>query len=131
MSARILNWNKDRLELKTELMRNAYLTGALLVFPYALYHLVPGRYVALAWVGVALGYYVWSLVAKNRKYRWMGHATLLLTTGYVAVVGTRGLEPVYRIVSFLVLGTVLLIVSLSFTRWQSRARAKSAEPPGG
>lgn len=130
VSARILNWQKDRLELKTELMRNAYLVGAFLVFPYALYHLVPGRHVGLAWVGLALGYYMLNLMVQNRKYRWMGHATLLLTTCYVVIVGTRRLEPIYRIASFLVLGTVLLIVSLTFTRWRARQRAKSAEPPG-
>ncbi len=128
-SARILNWQRDRLELKTELMRNAYLVGAFLVFPYALYHLVPGMHVGLAWVGLALVYYLLNLVVQNRKYRWMGHATLLLATCYLVVVGTRRFEPVYRIVSFLVLGTVLLIVSLSFTRWRARQRAKSAEPP--
>jgi uncharacterized membrane protein len=131
VSARILNWQRDRLELKTELMRNAYLVGAFLVLPYALYHLVPGRYIGLAWVGLALAYYVLNLAVHNRKYRWMGHATLLLTTCYLAVVATRQFEPLYRIVSFLVLGTVLLIVSLSFTRWRSRQRAKPGEPPGG
>ena len=102
-SARILNWQRDRLELKTELMRNAYLIGAFLVLPYALYHLVPGKYIGLAWVGLALVYYVLNLVVQNRKYRWMGHATLLMTACYLAVVGTRQFEPVYRIVSFLAL----------------------------
>jgi uncharacterized membrane protein len=131
VSARILNWQKDRLELKTELMRNAYLVGAFLVFPYALYHLVPGRHVGIAWVSLALGYYVLNLIVQNRKYRWMGHVTLLLTTCYLVIVGTRRFEPFYRIASFLVLGTVLLIVSLSFTRWRARQRAKSAESPEG
>jgi uncharacterized membrane protein len=130
VSARLLNWQRNRLELKTELMRNAYLVGAFLVFPYALYHLVPGKHVGLAWVGLALVYYVLNFIVRNRKYRWMGHATLLLTTCYLMIVGTRQFEPVYRIASFLVLGTVLLMVSLSFTRWRSRQRTKSAEPPG-
>ncbi len=130
VSARLLNWQRDRLELKTELMRNAYLVGAFLVFPYALYHFVPGKHVGLAWVGLALVYYALNLIVQNRKYRWMGHATLLLTTCYLVIVGTQRFEPVYRIVSFLVLGTVLLIVSLSFTRWRSRQRAKSTPPPG-
>lgn len=129
VSARLLNWQRDRLELKTELMRNAYLVGAFLVFPYALYHFVPGKHVGLAWVGLALVYYALNLIVQNRKYRWMGHATLLLTTCYLVIVGTQRFEPVYRIVSFLVLGTVLLIVSLSFTRWRSRQRAKATPPP--
>ena len=51
-----------------------------------------------------------------------GTHTLLLTTLYQLVVGISRFEPVYRIVSFLVLGTVLLIVSLSFTRWRARQR---------
>ena len=71
-SARILRWQKDRLELKTELMRNAYLTSAFVVFPYALYHLVPRVWVAVSWVGLALFYYLMNLLTESRKYRWLG-----------------------------------------------------------
>lgn len=126
-SARILNWQRDRLELKTELMRNAYLFSAFIVFPYALYHLMPGRYVGLAWVGLASAYYLLNLVVHNQKYRWMGHATLLMTMFYQIVIGIKRLDPVYRIVSFLALGTVLLIVSLSFTWWRSRQRRERSQ----
>jgi hypothetical protein len=116
VSARLLNWQQSRLELKTGLMRNAYLLVAWLVFPYALAHLVPAGYTALAWVALALGYYALNLIVRNQKYRWMGHTTLLLTACYILIVGTRKFEPVYRVLSFLVLGTVLLVVSLVFTR---------------
>ncbi len=124
LTARILSWKKARLELKTELMRNAYLASAFVVFPYALYHLVPRGYVSLSWVAVAVAYYVMNLIVRNPKYRWMGHLTLLLTVLYVVVVGLTQLAPTYRIVSFLVLGSVLLVVSLIFT--QVRARRKQA-----
>jgi hypothetical protein len=123
LSARILNWQKDRLELKTELMRNAYLLSAFVVFPYALYHLVPAGYVGLAWVGLALLYYLMNFIVRSQKYRWMGHVTLLLTTFYLLIVGSSRFEPVYRVLSFLVLGTVLLVVSLLFTRLRKRAQA--------
>jgi len=123
VSARILNWQKDRLELKTELMRNAYLLAAFLVFPYALFHLVPGGYVGLSWIGLALFYYLMNFIVRNRKFRWMGHVTLLLTTLYLLVVGTSRFGPVYRVLSFLVLGTVMLVVSLVFTRVRRRQRA--------
>lgn len=116
VSARILHWQQRRLDLRTELMRNAYLVSAFIVFPYALYHLVPPSYVGLAWVGLASGYYGLSLVIRNQKYRWMGHATLLLSLVYVVVVGTRQFEPIYRVLSFLALGAVLLLVSRTFTR---------------
>jgi hypothetical protein len=120
VTARLLGWKQQRLELKTGLMRNAYLIVAFLVFPYALYHLVPGAWVGLAWVGMALLYYVIAAVLHNRKYRWMAHATLLLTALYLAIVGISRLEPLFRNLSFLVLGAVLVIVSLVFTRLRMR-----------
>ncbi|MDO8543977.1 MAG: DUF2339 domain-containing protein [Opitutaceae bacterium] len=124
ISARLLNWQKHRLELKTELMRNAYLLSAFVVLPYALYHLLAGHYVALAWVGLALFYYILNLIVRNQKHRWMGHATLLLTALYLMIIGSRQFDPVYRVISFLVLGTVLLIVSFSFTRLRLRQRGR-------
>lgn len=129
-SARILNWQKDRLELTTEMMRNAYLLSAFAVFPYAAYHLVPGEYVSLSWVGIAGFYYLMNALVRAPKYRWMGHLTLLLTVGYVVIIGIAKLEPAYRIISFLVLGTVLLIVSLIFTRVRARKRDGGDGGPG-
>ena len=125
LTARILNWKKERLELKTELMRNAYLASAFVVFPYALYHLVPRAFVSVAWVGIAVAYYLMNLIIRNPKYRWMGHLTLLLTVLYLIVVGVTQLAPGYRIVSFLVLGTVLLAVSLVFTQVRVRRKRES------
>ncbi len=131
LTARILNWKSERLELRTGLMRNAYLACAFVVFPYALYHLVPRVYVSVSWIGVAVVYYLMNLVVRNVKYRWMGHLTLLLTVLYVVVVGVTQLAPTYRIISFLVLGTVLLAVSLVFTKarggWRGGSRAGPAE----
>ena len=127
LTARILNWQSERLELKTDLMRNAYLACAFVVFPYALYHLVPRAFVSVAWVGVALAYYAMNLIVRNVKYRWMGHLTLLLTVLYVIVAAVTQLTPGYRIVSFLVLGTVLVVVSLIFTRVRGRWRAGSSD----
>ncbi|MEX2043889.1 MAG: hypothetical protein WD941_00955 [Opitutus sp.] len=127
LTARLLNWQKDRLELRTEVMRNAYLAGAFAIFPYALHHLVAPRFVALSWIGLAVLYYGLNLIVQNRKYRWMAHATLGLTTAYLALAGGSRFEPVYRIASFLALGTVLLAVSLAFTRARSRQKAAQAQ----
>ena len=129
VSARILNWQQRRLELRTEMMRNAYLASAWAVFPYALYHLVPRGYVILSWVGIAVFYYLMHLVIQNQKYRWMGHLTLLLTVAYVLVIGIIQLDPTYRIVSFLVLGIALVTVSLVFTRLRAKRRAARKDQP--
>jgi uncharacterized membrane protein len=111
-------------------MRNAYLVTAFFIFPYALFHLVPRGWVSLAWVGAALLYYLLAAFLHNAKYRWMAHATLLLTALYLAIAGISRLEPVFRNLSFLVLGAVLLIVSLVFTRVRARRRLPPAKPEG-
>ncbi len=116
VSARILNWRKDRLELKTEMMRNAYLASAFFIFPYSLYRLVPEVYVSISWLGVALFYFLMSIAVKSKKYRWMALLTLVVTILYVIAVDLTKLEPMYRIISFIVVGIVLLTVSLVYTR---------------
>ncbi len=130
LSARILNWQRDRLELHTEMMRNAYLGSALFVIPYALYHSLPPGLVGLSWLVVALIYYVNSRILKNRKYRWMAILTVLMTILYVFAINLVGLDPTLRIVSFLVLGTALLGVSMIYTR-RKASRAGRTAPEGG
>jgi hypothetical protein len=118
LSARLLNWKTERLALKTELMRNAYLASAFVIIPYGLYHTVPKNYVSLSWLGAAVFYFLISLVLRNKKYRWMAILTLFLAVIYVFVVDTARLEAGYRILSFLALGVVLLVISLLYARSQ-------------
>jgi hypothetical protein len=122
-TARILNWQQHRLELKTEFMRNAYLGTAYVIMPYAGYHLVAAKYVALVWIALAAAYYLLNVVVQNQKYRWMAHGTLVLTTLYVMGTGVSRFEPVYRVLSFLVLGGTLIAVSVAFARVRRRQAA--------
>jgi len=124
LSARILNWKKDRLELKTEQMRNAYLLTALLIIPYSLYHSMPSGFVAFSWIGVAILYYILSRLLKITKYRYMSLATFMLTVAYVFVLGITSEETIFKILSFLVLGAALVIISVVYTR----NRNKSSKP---
>jgi uncharacterized membrane protein len=130
LSARILNWQRDRLELRTEMMRNAYLASALFVIPYALYHSVPPGYVSLSWLAVALGYYLISRLLKLRKYRWMALLTTALTILYVFLVDLVGINPILRIVSFLVLGSALLVISMVYSRRAQRRKESSSANTG-
>lgn len=120
LSARVLNWQRQRLALRTELMRNVYLASAFVIIPYGLYHGVPPNYVSLSWLGVALFYFAVSLILQNRKYRWMALWTVFLTVIYVFAVDLAGLNPAYRMVSFLALGLSLLVVSWMYARHRRR-----------
>jgi hypothetical protein len=116
LSARIMNWQKNRLELKTELMRNLYLISAFFTIPYSLYFNIPKGYISLSWMGVAIFYYIISVVLRNKKYRWMALFTIVITVIYILIIGVAQLEPVYRIISFIVIGLILLITSIIYTR---------------
>ncbi len=116
LSARVLNWQKDRLELKTEQMRNGYLLTALLIIPYALYFAIPESFISLSWIAVAIVYYVISLILKNKKYRWMALLTFLITIVYVFIIGITNSDRTYKIISFVVLGIVLISISLLYTK---------------
>jgi hypothetical protein len=41
LTARLINWQKMRLELKTEIYRNVYLLSLFFTFAFAIYHAVP------------------------------------------------------------------------------------------
>ena len=127
ISARILNWKKDQLELTTEQMRNAYLLSAFFIIPYALYQMFPAGYVSLSWIAIAIIYYVLSIILKNVKYRWMALATYFLTVVYVFIFGITSSETSLKIISFLVLGASLIIVSLVYTRKKGKEKTVTGD----
>lgn len=116
LSARILNWQKDKLELQTEQMRNAYLAAALFTIPYSLYNTVPEGLISISWIIVAVIYYLLSIILNNNKYKWMSFITFLLTLIYIAIIGLTSSDLVYKTVSFLALGIVLIAVSIYYAK---------------
>jgi hypothetical protein len=116
LSARVLNWRREQLTLRTELMRNAYLASALLFLPYALYNSVPPHLVSVSWLILAALYYSASRILKSRKYRWMALLTMSLTILYVFIVDLTTVDPAVRIVSFLAVGSALLGISMIYSR---------------
>jgi uncharacterized membrane protein len=53
---------------------------------------------------------------KSRKYRWMALLTMSLTILYVFIIDLTTVDPVVRIVSFLVVGSALLAISMVYSR---------------
>ncbi|MFQ5602418.1 MAG: DUF2339 domain-containing protein [bacterium] len=120
VSARILNWQKDRLQLKTDMIRNAYLISAYVMVLYGLYHAVPGYYVSVSWLLAALFYFGLSLLLKNTKYRWMAFATIFAMMIHVLFVDMARLSAEFRILFFIVVGLVLLMVSLIYSKYRKK-----------
>ncbi|RKY96552.1 MAG: hypothetical protein DRQ13_05750, partial [Ignavibacteriae bacterium] len=120
ISARVLNWQRERLELETDKMRTAYLLTSLLIIPYSFYHIFPSELVGISWVGLALVYYLLSSILKNNKYRLMALGTLLMTVVYLLVFGITSSETMYKIISFLLVAGVLMVISLIYSRRKSK-----------
>ncbi len=120
LSARILNSQKDKLEIKTEAIRNAYLTIAFILLPYSTFLLVPLEYVGLTWLGIALLYYAFSLILKNKKYRWMAMLTLAITIFYTIVLGILHPEDEMKVISFIIVGLVLIVISIVYSKIKSK-----------
>jgi hypothetical protein len=123
-SARVLNWKKERLQLKTDLIRNTYLASAFVVVLYGLYHAVPRNYVSLSWLGAALFYFGLSLAFKNIKYRWMAILTIFAMIIHVFLFDMARLDPGFRIVLFLAVGFILLLVSLMYSKYRKKISQK-------
>ncbi len=117
-SARIMNWQKKRLTLQTEMLRNVYLVIGFVFVLYTLYHVVPANYVTLSWMAVAITYFLVSLLLKNIKYRWLAIASALVTISFLFLVDLARLDPKYRVPAFLFVGIMTLVISLYYTKFR-------------
>ena len=117
-SARIMNWQKKRLTLHTEMLRDVYLIIGFVFVLYTLYHAVPANYVTLSWMGVAVTYFLVSLLLKNIKYRWLAVASALVTISFLFLVDLARLDPKYRVPAFLFVGVMTLVISLYYTKFR-------------
>ena len=126
-TARILKWKQNMLELKTEQMRNSYLIITLLFIPFVLHNIMPEGFAALSWVGVAVLYYIFSLILESRKYRWMAVLTLLMSIFYISILGLTSGQLIYKIMSFLVLGSVLIAISVLYGRMKNKKAVKDEQ----
>ena len=119
-SARILNWKKERLELKTDFIRNVYLFCTFVIVLYGSFHAVPARFVSLAWLGAALFYFGMSLLLHNIKYRYLSILTIFATVIHIFLIDTTRLAAGLRIIIFLAVGIIILLLSLFYSRYRKR-----------
>lgn len=82
---------------------------------------------SLLWVAYALALLVAGTIRKSAPLRWQGLALLGVAIGKVFFLDLSFLTRFYRIVSFFVLGMVLLAVSFYYQK-RSKARLKPGQP---
>ncbi len=82
---------------------------------------------SLLWVAYALALLVAGTIRRSAPLRWQGLALLGVAIGKVFFLDLSFLTRFYRIVSFFVLGMVLLAVSFYYQK-RSKARLKPGQP---
>lgn len=123
ISARVINWKKERLEIQTELLRDLYLIIAFFTVLYALYRVVPSNYVTLSWAIAAIVYFVSSLLLKNTKYRLLAIFTMLAAIFHLFIVDLAVIDMVYRILAFM----FVAIISIAISVFYSKRKKKNSE----
>ncbi len=116
ITARILNWKKERLTITTEIIRNFYLIVAFLIVLYTLYHLVPNQYITLSWTIAAVLYFAFSMLLKNVKYRYMALGTMIAAALYLFIVDLARIGLVYRVIALLFLAIISIGLSFYYTK---------------
>ncbi len=94
----------------------ALLASALV--PILIFYQLSADYVSMGWAIAALALLGTGFATKERTFRLCGLALLLLTLGKVTLFDLAGVETIYRILSFIVLGVILLLASLAYTRYR-------------
>jgi hypothetical protein len=125
ITARILFWQKERLTLKNDLLRNFYLISAFCLVPFTLYHAVPKQFVTLSWVGAAALFFGLSFLWKILKYRWMAIGMLILAIFYLFLFDLKTMDVGFRVVALLIVAAITLGGSLYYTN--SRRRRSISE----
>jgi hypothetical protein len=115
ISARIINWQRSRLQIETDLLRNLYLIEGFVMMLYALYHAVPGQFVTLSWTMAALLYFLLSFVLKNVKYRYLALGTMICAAFYLFIVDLARIEIIYRVLALLFLAAISIGISMYYT----------------
>lgn len=115
-TARILNWKKEMLTIRTEYIRNFYLITAFCMVLFTLEHIMADQYVALSWTVAAALYFAFSLILKNVKYRYMALATMVAAAFYLFIVDLAKIGLVYRVIALLFLSVISIGLSLYYTK---------------
>ena len=115
ISARVINWKRSRLQIKTDLLRNLYMIEGFFMVLYALFHSLPKQFIALSWTIVALLYFLLGNILKNVKYRYMALGTMICAALYLFIVDLARIELIYRVLALLVLAAISIGISIYYS----------------
>lgn len=95
--------------------------GAFLLFSFIL-QTMEGHAISVSWTILALILIMCGFVFGRKDLRIQGIIIFIITILKVFLYDTRNLETIYRMVSYMVLGGILLLVSLLYTKYKEKLK---------
>ncbi len=117
ITARVMNWKKERLNLKTEFIRNLYLISGFIMTLIALHQAVTASFVTVSWIVAAILFFILGHLIKNIKYRWLAIATMVASALNLVFVDLKSMNISLRILVFLILAIILITTSIAYTKF--------------
>ncbi len=81
-----------------------------------------GFYLTASWSLLALAFFICGILVRDRVYRWLGLGLLACALGRIVIFDVWKLETLYRILSFMALGIVLLVLGFVYSKYQEKIR---------
>jgi hypothetical protein len=116
VSARVINWQRTRLKIETDFIRNLYMIEGFVMMLIALHNAIPKHFVTLSWTMAALLYFLLSILLKNVKYRYMALGTMICAAIYLFIIDLARIELVYRILALLFLSLISIGISIYYSQ---------------
>jgi hypothetical protein len=117
ITARFINWKKERLNIKTDLIRNLYLLFGFVMTLIAFYHAVPASYITVSWIFTALLFFIVGRLINNIKYRWLAIASLVASGIKLIFIDMSDIDIGFRVLVFLLLAIISISVSILYTKY--------------
>ncbi len=122
ITARIINWKKERLNIKTELIRNLYLSGGFTMTLVAFYHAFPVSLITVSWMIAAILFFAVSRILRNIKYRWLAIGALLASAIKLILFDLSEISIGIRVLMFLFLAIISITVSIIYTKFSAKKK---------
>ena len=117
ITARIINLKKERLNIKTEYIRNLYLVIGFVMTLVAFYHAVPESYITVSWITAAILFFILGRLINNIKYRWLAIGIIVVSFVKLIFFDMSDIDIGFRVLVFLFVAIISIAVSVLYTKY--------------
>jgi hypothetical protein len=122
---RIAQSRRERFDLDPAVHAGVIVIGGLALWLFLscwVLENASGFYLTASWSVFALALFAAGILMRERVYRWLGLGVLACSLGRIIIFDVWKLETIYRILSFMALGIVLLLLGFVYNKYQEKIR---------